>query len=477
MFNSLRTAWQGLSLSKQFAIVAVAVLIPGMAVTGWWIAEKISSAVVRNTANAIAISMDGLLAPYADEITAGAAISAPSQHRLDMLLARARDNKTIVSMKIWNRDGTIMYSTFPDLVGRKFPPSPLFKGALTGEVSAIFNGVPHVEDANERLNGVPLLEVYAPLRDPVTHQIVAVSEFYANGEQLGRDVRSAVTESWLFVCVVAGLMLGVLSGIAVKGGQTIAEQQAQLRAQVDELKNLLQLNEGLRQNLRLANEDVSSVNEQVLQHVGADLHDGPAQRLSYAVMRLSELRRKTKRSPGAQGAIDDLKDILAATLADLRRLSGGLSLPELQDCTLDEAAELAVRRHEDYTGTTVSRQFELKGFSGSLAQRNCVYRLVQEGLTNAYKHAGARAQSVALSRRGDAIVLTVADHGPGISKLRSGGVKGLGLRGMRARVDALGGTLTISTAEEGGTVVEAQLPATEGQNGDGTTDDQGGVGR
>jgi len=467
MIASLRALWHSLSLSKQFAIVAVMVLLPGMAVTGWWIAEKIGDAVVRNTASAIAISMDGLLAPYVPELSRGEQISTISQQRLDMLLERARENKTIVSMKIWHTNGTVMYSTFPSLVGQKFPPSKIFLLALAGEVGADFDDEPHDEDINERLQGVPLLEVYAPLRDPVTRKIVAVSEFYANGEQLGRDVRSAVTESWLFVCGVAALMIAFLSGIAVKGGQTIAKQQALLREQVNELTELLQLNEGLREKLRVANENVSSVNEQVLQHVGADLHDGPAQRLSYAVMRLSDLRRRTRTVDAAKPAIDSLKDILSETLADIRRLSGGLALPELQDCTLAEAAALAVKSHEDYTGTIVQKSFGSGDFTGSLAQRNCIYRLVQEGLNNSYKHAKARAQSVSLERAGSAIVLRIADHGPGISKSSPGIVKGLGLRGMRARVDALGGMLTITEADGGGTIVEAILPTIDGQNGDG----------
>ncbi len=81
-------------------------------------------------------------------------------------------------------------------------------------------------------------------------------------------------------------MAALLSGIAIKGGNTIASQQMQLRGQVEDLQSLLQSNESLRENLRLANENVSSINEMVLQHVGADLHDGPAQRLSYAIMRI-----------------------------------------------------------------------------------------------------------------------------------------------------------------------------------------------
>ncbi len=476
MISTLRSAWQSLSLSKQFAIVAIAVLVPGMAVTGWWIAQKIGAAVIRNTASATAISMDGLLGPFAGELALGIPFSVESQRKLDALLGQARENRTVVSMKIWRMDGTIMYSTFPDMIGKRFEPSHLFAAALSGEVSASFGWDAHEEDANERLQGVPLLEVYAPLRDPVSRKIVAVSEFYANGEQLDRDMRSAVAESWLFVCAIAGLMIALLSGIAVKGGQTIALQQEQLRTQVGELKELLQANQGLQERLRIANENVSSINEMVLQNVGADLHDGPAQRLSYAAMRLSELRRKAKVARGANSIVDDLHKILSDTLNDIRRMSGGLALPELKECSLEEAAELAVKTHEDYTGTNVTREFTTGGNLGSLAQRNCVYRLVQEGLANAYKHASGKSQKVILLHDGATISLTIADHGPGISKLPRASVKGLGLRGMQARVDALGGVLTVQLGQSGGTEVTAVLPASEGRYGDGKTDDQGGVG-
>lgn len=467
MFATLRSLWQSLSLSKQFAIVALAVLVPGMAVTGLWIAQKIGDAVVRNTAGAIAISMDGLLEPYAVELSSGLPVSPTTQKELDGLLERARNHRTIVSMKIWRLNGTVLYSTFPSLIGKRFAPTPLFEMAKTGKVAADFDSDPHVEDANERLENVPLLEVYAPLRHPVTRKIVAIAEFYANGEQLGRDVTSAVAESWIFVCVVAGMMIALLSVIALKGGRTIAQQQEQLQHQVSELKSLLQVNEGLRDNLRAANETVSSVNEEVLQHVGADLHDGPAQRISYAVMRLSDLRRRTKGVSGAKSAIDDLRDILSETLVDIRRMSGGLALPELQDCTLIEAVELAVKSHEEYTGTEVRRRFRVGMLAGSLALRNCAYRLVQESLTNAYKHGKAEEQSVEVRKLGGEIMLRIADQGPGIPKTLAGRVKGLGLRGMRARVDALGGTLSVESATAGGTVVTAVLPATEGHNGNG----------
>ena len=74
-------------------------------------------------------------------------------------------------------------------------------------------------------------------------------------------------------------------------------------------------------------------------------------------------------------------------------------------------------------------------------------------------------------------MLRITDQGPGIHTSPLGGISGLGLRGMRARVDAQGGTLTIGGEKEGGTVVTAVLPATEGHNGNGKASDQGDIGR
>jgi signal transduction histidine kinase len=455
MQSSLQSGWQNLSLSRQFVLAALAVLIPGMAVTGWWISSKVSEAVVRNTAAATAISMDGLLAPLMTEIGQGS-MSAASQDKLDSILAGVRADNRIISMKIWKRDGTVIYSSFRDVIGKKFELSDNFKTALTGGIGADFDNEPHSEDVIERQMGVKLLEVYAPVHNPQTREIVAVSEFYANGDQLGIDVKKATLESWLFVCAIAGLMLGLLSLIAGKGARTISRQRYQLESQVSELQILLGQNEILRTRLRQANEDVSSINESVLRHVGADLHDGPAQKLAYAVMRLSAVKRLVKSGTNGAKSLDNMSRILGETLADVRRMSNGLVLPELKELDLSQAVEMAISSHEDFTGSKVRRDLAVTVPVSSLAMRTCVYRLVQEGLTNAYKHAGGKGQSVVL-KCADWIILEVSDAGPGIALSRGIPVSGLGLRGMQARVEALGGVLIIHNKAKGGALLRAEF--------------------
>ncbi len=457
MISRLKAHWHSLSLARQFVLAALAVLIPGMIVTGWWISAKVSEAVIRNTAAATAISMDGLLAPLVSEITAGGALSAASQDKLDAALAQVRADRSIVSMKIWKRDGTVIYSSFRNVVGQQFELSENFLVALSGGIGADFDNDPHTEDLIERMTGIKLLEVYAPVHDPVTRDIVGVSEFYANGDQLGIDVRRATLESWLFVCAIAALMLGLLSLIAAKGGRTIARQRQQLESQVSELQYLLGQNEILHGRLRQANEDVSSINESVLRHVGADLHDGPAQKLAYAVMRLSGLKRKMKEGKPTAKSLDDMGLILGETLADVRRMSNGLVLPELKELNIVQAVELAIVSHENFTGSKVTRQLATSAPASSLALRTCVYRLVQEGLTNAFKHAGGKGQRVML-QFDEQVVLQISDAGPGIVLSEGTAVSGLGLRGMQARVEALGGILFIRNKVDGGTMLWAELP-------------------
>jgi signal transduction histidine kinase len=459
MRATLQSQWQNLSLSKQFVSAAIAVLMPGMALTGWWISSQVNVAVVRNTAAATVISMDGLLAPLVDEIKQHGDLSVSSRDKLDGLLAQVRADKRIVSMKIWRPDGTVIYSSFRDVIGKKFDLSDNFAVALAGGIGADFDDEPHKEDLIERQTGIKLLEVYAPVRDPLTRNIIAVSEFYANGDQLVRDVSKATIESWLFVCAIAAVMLGLLSLIAAKGGRTIALQQKQLQTQVSELQNLLAQNETLRDRLRQANEDVSSINETVLRHVGADLHDGPAQKLSYAVMRLSSLKRLMPKGRAAARSVNNMGRILVDTLADVRRMSGGLVLPELKEMDLLQSIEHAIKSHENYSGSKVKRQLGAKGLNTSLALRTCIYRLVQESLNNSFKHAGGKGQTVILTATPE-IALEVRDAGPGISQSVTNHVSGFGLRGMQARVEALGGVLTVGNKSEGGTVVRAVFPAT-----------------
>jgi two-component system, NarL family, sensor histidine kinase UhpB len=86
-----------------------------------------------------------------------------------------------------------------------------------------------------------------------------------------------------------------------------------------------------------------------------------------------------------------------------------------------------------------------------------IFRLIQEGLTNSYKHAGASSIEIGLSRAQD-VVLTVVDDGRGVDMAQRG--PGFGLSGMRERVEMMGGAFSVESSPGGGFSIQARLPAT-----------------
>jgi signal transduction histidine kinase len=92
----------------------------------------------------------------------------------------------------------------------------------------------------------------------------------------------------------------------------------------------------------------------------------------------------------------------------------------------------------------------------------CVYRIVQEALTNVARHSGASSCTVSLIRREGMLHLTIEDDGRGIDAAAAGtsdARRRLGLIGMRERAQALAGTFVIENRHEGGTRVTVRLPA------------------
>jgi PAS domain S-box-containing protein len=150
---------------------------------------------------------------------------------------------------------------------------------------------------------------------------------------------------------------------------------------------------------------------------------------------------------------------------EMEKLRGLIS--ELRPAALDEfGLEASVRdlaeRTQAVYGIDVETALELHGPDGSprrLAQEveTAAYRIVQEGLSNAARHAGASRVVVELSQRGGSVEVRVSDDGRGFDP--ASGAPGFGLRGMRERVDLLDGRLRIESHPGRGTEVAAVLPA------------------
>jgi signal transduction histidine kinase len=148
------------------------------------------------------------------------------------------------------------------------------------------------------------------------------------------------------------------------------------------------------------------------------------------------------------------------------------------DTTLTQMLANQLREFETISGLTtgleIVREESATEEVGPSIQRKellgtALFRIVQEALTNAYKHAGASQVHVRLSMTTDSYLVEISDDGCGLRQVISNGdgdhasklqhiYSGYGLRGMRERVQELGGSLEISQSESGGVKVQANLP-------------------
>jgi signal transduction histidine kinase len=233
------------------------------------------------------------------------------------------------------------------------------------------------------------------------------------------------------------------------------------RALVNQLEHtnaLLQENERLNASLQTANRAIAEAHELLLQKIGAELHDGPAQQLTYVLLQVNRLApvAAIARDRGIKVDLDKVRMILDETVQEVRAMSTGLSLPQLADADIEHVIGLAVRSHEALGGAKAHVTIGDLPPVAPLALKICVYRIVQEALSNARKHGNARMLSITANGR-NALALAIADDGVGFDVTKSMS-KGLGLNGMRSRIDALGGRLEIKSGPGQGTVVTATFP-------------------
>jgi signal transduction histidine kinase len=185
-----------------------------------------------------------------------------------------------------------------------------------------------------------------------------------------------------------------------------------------------------------------------LRRIERDLHDGAQARIVAAGMTLALATRKLRNGAPAEPDVELARRQLDEALAELRRLVRGIHPPILTDRGL-HAALAALAADSPLT-------VELRGDAAArypAAVESAAYFVIAEGLTNAGKHADASTCTIDLTRTATAIRVTLVDDGHG-----GADPAGTGLDGLRRRVEALDGTLTITSPPGGPTVLHAEFP-------------------
>ena len=174
--------------------------------------------------------------------------------------------------------------------------------------------------------------------------------------------------------------------------------------------------------------------------------------LGFAALRLDALRDAA--GAKAAPAVDEVARAVKDSIAEIRTISRGVSLPDIDRRSLPDLVQGLADAHKARTGVSVGVDcFVDTGIDLPEAAKICIYRFVQEGLNNGWRHAEGRGQSVKLRLKGDDLTLSVSDRGPGfVSPPPGPGADGttLGLAGLADRVESLGGQFVARNRDGGG---------------------------
>jgi len=237
--------------------------------------------------------------------------------------------------------------------------------------------------------------------------------------------------------------IGGLVGVALENAvlrETMAAQQDRLRA----------LASGILQ-----------VREEEARRIAHTLHDEASQLLASVHIALDDL---ANRIPEHTATLRGVHELLDSVETQLRRLSRELRPSILDDLGLSPALEWLARGMAERTGISITVNATVERLPATV--ETALYRIAQESLTNAVRHARASRVQIEVGRSGNSIWLSVRDDGQGFDvnpTLARRGDRGLGLIGIRERVDAQGGKLIIESERGTGTSLWVTLPIGDGQ--------------
>ena len=187
-----------------------------------------------------------------------------------------------------------------------------------------------------------------------------------------------------------------------------------------------------------------------------ELHDETGQALTSILLGLAAVE-SSKTAEEAHAAAADLRGLVVETLQSVRRLAVELRPSALDDFGLEPALRRLGETVREGGALDVQVETRLGAVRLPADVETALYRIVQEALTNAVKHAGANHVSVVVTRKATGVQVMIEDDGSGFDPAaRSTG--GLGLLGMRERVELLDGTLAIDTSPGAGTTLIVELP-------------------
>jgi signal transduction histidine kinase len=360
--------------------------------------------------------------------------------RLDDLVQGQVLSESVVRVKLWARDGRVLYSDEPAIVGRRFALGAgelaLFSG---GGADAELSDLSKPENRYERQER-KLLEAHTVIRTPD-----------------GTPVLFEIYQRFGAVSASATRLLRALAPPLLGGVLVLALFQLPLAWS---MARRLQRGHGERERLLASAVDASA---QERRRIAADLHDGVVQDLAGVAFGLAPLAEAAERR-GAETEAETLRDTIARLrqgVRDMRSLLVEIHPPSLESTGLEPALSDLL---SPLAAAGIVTELQVDGAAAAGVERDAlVYRVAREAVRNAREHAAPDSVRVRVTRLAGAVRLVVEDDGRGFDsgeRDRRGADGHVGLTLLEDLVRQASGTLDVRSQPGRGTRVELEVPAT-----------------
>lgn len=292
-----------------------------------------------------------------------------------------------------------------------------------------------------------VMRISAEIEDLNTRNLHAQQQAAAARQQ---ELHQYLT-STLAASLALGLAVAVIAVIRIRVLEGRSEQQHGRTQQAEE-------------DLRRLTNQLVRTQEEERKHLSRELHDELGQMLTALRMEIGRAERaQAIGSPAFTATVSESKQLIDRMMRMVRDLAMGLRPSMLDDLGLEPA--LAWQAREFSRRYNVPVNLSVDGDLERLPdpQRTCVYRVVQEALTNCAKHSAATEIQVQVVRARTSLDVAVRDNGVGMTPASN--QKGFGLTGIKERVKDINGSTSIQTKPGGGTVVHITLPVPATESG------------
>jgi signal transduction histidine kinase len=437
--NVLRNRWKSLPLTGKFILGGGFFTLVSMLLFGILTTTNLTQIALQPRASVSSAIAQHILAPAVQNLDADGRLEPASLTILDDLIADPIFASEFPYLDIWLPDGRILYSNTSGLAGRNLPaPQPVLR-AFQGEPSVNFTDVDSADFAEHDFK-TDFIETYVPLRKNGGDEVLAVAQMRGLTTSLESDLWSLTLSSWISVAAMSLVVILGIFGIVLEGSRTI-DRQARVLSKRLALSHAraVRLRE-LRAAAQLAYRSIAGLTDKHLRTIGTDLHDGPAQSISLAVLKLDRIRRQSGVAQRT-AVVSEIETILGDALGEIRTIALALVLPDIEHLDLAQVIGHAIELHMRRINITIAVDNRVEPAHVDSEIAVCVFRFLQEGLNNAFHHGLPEGQTVSAVILAGVLKLSITNKYIAGASSDHADHSGIGLYGLRARVEGVGGKL------------------------------------